>query len=193
MKTIITILFLTINTTLFAQDWFIGKGGDSTKCTITLVNDNNLFYTINKKSKYESLNNVQTYSINGIINVVKLSQNNDTLVLNTGEIIIGKINDKTRSLTKVTKIDGTQLIIGNDVIKETAGKNLIFAAKIVFRSVGIIVVGTLITVVGVIALPEASIACAIVGGGLIIGGGIYSITAWGKIEKAGLILDKIKL
>ena len=66
MKTLLLLLFPTL---IFAQDLIITNSGDSIECTITLVNNHNIFYTYKKKkreeSEYISLKKVRTYITDG--------------------------------------------------------------------------------------------------------------------------------
>lgn len=69
MKYAILLSFCLIPLIGLSQDLIITNSGDSIKCTITLVNDVNIFYTYNKKkreeSTYISLQQVSTYISNG--------------------------------------------------------------------------------------------------------------------------------
>ena len=64
MKTLLIILLL-LPLLSSSQDLIVTNSGDSIKCKITLVNDQNIFYTYRKKnqdmSTYISLNSVSAY------------------------------------------------------------------------------------------------------------------------------------
>ena len=68
MKILLIILFLSPFLS-FSQDLIVTNSGDSIECTITLVNDANIFYTYKKKkreeSTYISLQEVSTYISGG--------------------------------------------------------------------------------------------------------------------------------
>lgn len=69
MKYATLLSFLLIPFLSWSQDLIITNSGDSIECTITLVNDANIFYTYKKKkrqeSTYISLQEVSTYINNG--------------------------------------------------------------------------------------------------------------------------------
>jgi hypothetical protein len=140
------------------------------------------------------------------------------IILTTGDTIIGKVISENNIHTSIETVDGKQLLIANNLIKSIDGKasaseiekviqsskdsltlnqkasdNLIAASSIHNKSVAIIVVGIVITIAGILILPELATASAIVGGVFILGGGIYSCTAWNKIKAAGVILKRQNL
>ena len=140
------------------------------------------------------------------------------IILTTGDTIIGKVISETNLHASIETVDGKQLLIAKELILSTsekaskseinkairisndslsanniAGNNLIEASLIHNKSVAIVVVGIVITVVGVFLIPEIATASAIAGGVFILGGGIYSCTAWNKIKTAGKILKRKNL
>ncbi len=117
----------------------------------------------------------------------------DKIYLNNGDSITGTIQKVDAEHYRITKEDGKSVLVLSSMIKasekieglkDTAGDQLLLASKKTYTGNTIIGVGVIIAVIGGVSAPMV----AIIGGGVVIVGAIYSITAWKNISKAGRIL-----
>ncbi len=197
MKKLILIVAILYSVKTYSQnDSIVCKNGLTAIGEITLVNDNNIFYT-NKKgvSDYIQLSGVKYFVNKGNKVFPNLIEPNK-IYLTTGDSIAGVASVIDSEHVRITRPDGTTTVVLTSMVKDApkaislgdfAGDHLISATKRTYTGMVITIVGAGLAVIGaVVTIPMV----AIIGGGAIIVGYIYGMTAWGEISIAGQILKQ---
>ena len=214
---LIAVLLIAISSTAQEyEDLMITRSGISISCTITLVNDQNIFYThkprgteisehiaLAKVEKYQRANKVITPVRRDVITFadgktldVHITKEDNTT------ISFYSISDSTKSIKKVPKeqILGYQKSATKEMTKTlhtsntSAGDELITAKNHWYLGLGVTVAGGVVGIIGASdPTSESAQTISIVGGVISLIGTIIIIESWSHIGKAGEKLNSYGL